>query len=129
MNHAARQVSVKLLTSLVPEAGVEPARPLGIGELTVKILARGRHPVSEILERSGEGEEGVSGRLLLLEGRTAAAAGRPTVGWDGGNPNGVGRVRVRVLHDLCGHAPESAHAEVRCLLARGSRGNDHPRRT
>jgi hypothetical protein len=34
-----RRVSVKLLPSLVPGAGVEPARPLGTGELTVKIIA------------------------------------------------------------------------------------------
>ena len=80
-------------------------------------MARGRHPVSEILERSGEGEEGVGGRLLLLEGRTAAAAGRATVGRDGGNPNGVGRARVRVLHDSFGHGSESEHANGRCLLA------------
>jgi hypothetical protein len=34
-------------------------------------MARGWQPVREILERSGEGEEGAFGRFLLLERRTA----------------------------------------------------------
>jgi hypothetical protein len=38
---------------------------------------------------------------------TAAAVGR-----HGGDPDGVGRARVRVLHDSCGHTPESKRAEL-----------------
>ena len=78
-----------------------PRRRAGAGR---PFMARGWPPVSEILERSGEGEEGAFGRLLLLEGRTAAGPERAAVGRDGGDPDGVGRARVRVLHDSCGHA-------------------------
>jgi hypothetical protein len=42
-------------------------------------MARGWQAVSEILERSGEGEEGAFGRLLLLEGRTAPGPERAAV--------------------------------------------------
>jgi len=52
-------------------------------------------PVSEILERSGEGEEGAFGRLLLLEGRTAPGPERAAVERDGGDPDGVRRSRGR----------------------------------
>src|SRR6267154_151055 len=53
------------------------------------LMARRRQPVSEILERGREGEEGAFGRLLLLEGRTAPAPERAAVGRDGGDPDGV----------------------------------------
>ena len=86
-------------------------------------------PVSQILERSGEGEEGAFRRLLLLEGRTAAGPERAAVGRDGGDPDGVRRSRVRVLHNSCGHGPESERADGRCLLARRSGGHEHPGRT
>src|ERR671918_586531 len=92
-------------------------------------MARGWPPVSEILERSGEGEEGVFGRLLLLERRAPAGSECAAVVRDGGDPDGVGRARVRVLHDSCGHAPGSERADGGCLLARRSRGHEHPGRT
>ena len=63
-----------------------PRRHAGVDR---PFVARGRHPVSEILERSAEGDEGVFERVLRLEGRTAAAAERAAVGRDGGNPDGV----------------------------------------
>ena len=102
-----------------------PRRGAGGGR---PFLARGWPPVSEILERSGEGEEGAFGRLLLLEGRTAVGPECAAVVRDGRDPDGVGRARVRVLDDSCGHAPESGRADGRCLLARRSRGHEHPRR-
>src|SRR5262249_37940220 len=92
-------------------------------------MARGWPPVSEILERSGEGEEGTFGRLLLLEWRTAAGCGLPAVVRDGRDSNGVGRARVGVLDHSCGEAPRSGRADVRCLLARGFSGYEHPGRT
>lgn len=49
-------------------------------------MARGWPPVSQVLERSGEGEEGVCGRLLLLEGGTASGSERAAVGRDGRDP-------------------------------------------
>ena len=68
-----------------------PRRRAGAGR---PFMARGWQPVGEILERSGEGEEGAFGRLLLLEGRTAAGPERAAVGRDGRDPDGVGRARV-----------------------------------
>ena len=56
----------------------------------------------EILERSSEGEEGSSGRLLLLEWRTAAGPKRTAVGGDGRNRAGVRRSRHRLLDDAFG---------------------------
>jgi hypothetical protein len=41
----------------------------------------------------------------------------------------LGRSRGWVLHDPRGHAPESERADGRCLLARRSRGHEHPGRT
>src|SRR5258705_8582931 len=81
-----------------------PRRVAGGGR---PFMARGWPPVREILERSGEGEEGAFGPLLLLEGRTAAGSERTAVVRDGRDPVRVGRARVRVLDDSCGHAPES----------------------
>src|SRR5207244_2000883 len=104
----------------------KPRRRAGSGR---PFLARGWHSVSEILERGGEGEEGTVWRLLLLEGRTAPAPERAAVGRDRGDPVGVRRSRGRVLHDACGHAPESECADVRRLLACRSRGHGHPGRT
>ena len=52
-------------------------------------------------------EKKESGASSTIGRRTAVAAGRATVGRDGGNPNGVGRARVRVLHDSFGHGSES----------------------
>ena len=62
---------------------------------------------AQILERSGEGEEGAFGHLLLLEGRTAPGPERAAAGRDGRDPAGVRRSRGRLLHDPCGHAPEA----------------------
>src|SRR5262245_26455236 len=92
-------------------------------------MARGWQPVSEILERSGQGEEGAFGHLLLLERRAAAGPERAEVGGDWRDPDGIGRARVRVLDDTCGHAPECERADGRSLLARRSRGHEHPGRT
>ena len=94
----------------------------GALELRGRCLARGWQAVSEILERSGEGEEGAFGRLLLLEGRTAPGPERTAAGRDGRNPAGVRRSRGRVLHDSFGRARERERADGRCLLARRSRG-------
>ena len=58
--------------------------------------------VREILERSGEGEEGAFGHLLLLEGRTAPRPERAAAGRDGRDPAGVRRSRLRLLHDSGG---------------------------
>ena len=88
----------------------------GALELTGRSWQEDGTPVSEILERSGEGEEGAFGHLLLLERRTAAGPERAAVGRDGGDPAGVRRSRGRVLHDSLGHAPECQRADVRCLL-------------
>ena len=55
----------------------------GALEVAGAVMARGWQPVCEILERSGEGEERAFGRLLLLEGRTAAEPERAAVVWDG----------------------------------------------
>ena len=61
-----------------------------------------------------------SGRLLLLEGRTASAPERAAAGRDGRDPNRVRRSRGRVLHNSFGRSPERQRADVRCLLARRS---------
>ena len=100
----------------------------GALELRGRSLARGWQAVSEILERGGEGEEGAFGRLLLLEGRTAPGPERTAAGRDGRDPAGVRRSRVRVLHDAFGRARERERADGRCLLARRSRGPEHPGR-
>src|SRR5262249_20413196 len=51
----------------------------------------GRWPVvREVLERSRAGKEGALGSLLLLEWRAAASSERAEVGWDRGDPAGVG---------------------------------------
>ena len=84
---------------------------------------------AQILERSGEGEEGSFGHLLLLEGRTAPGPERAAVGRDGGDPDRVRRSRGRVLHDSFGHGPEGERADVRCLPARRPGGHEHPGRT
>src|SRR4030095_1924179 len=104
-------------------------RPRRCARVGRSFMARGRHAISEILERGWKGQERVFGNLLLLEGRTAAAAERTAAGRHRRNPSGVGRPCVRVFHNTYGHAPESEHADGWCLLARGSRGHDHPRRT
>ena len=61
-----------------------PRRSAGAGRA---LMARGRHPVSAILERSGEGEERSPWRLLLLEGRKASRPECAAVGRDGRDPN------------------------------------------
>ena len=47
------------------------------------LVARGRHPVRTLSERSREGAEGSTGRLLLLERRTASGPERAEAGRDG----------------------------------------------
>ena len=84
---------------------------------------------AQILERSGEGEERASGRLLLLEGRTAPGPERAAFGRDRGDPDGVSRSRGRVFHNSCGHAPGSERANGWRLVARRSTGHEHPGRT
>src|SRR5262245_26717150 len=84
--------------------------------------------VSEILERGDEGEEGLFGRLLLLEGRTAVGPELAAVGRDGGDPSGIGRPCLRVLYDTYRHATGSEYADGRCLLARRPRGHEYPGR-
>ncbi|HYR88088.1 MAG TPA: TIR domain-containing protein [Terriglobia bacterium] len=59
------------------------------------------------------------------KGERAAGPERAAVGRDGGDPDGIARARLRVLHDSCGHAPESERADGRCLLACRSRGHEH----
>ena len=77
-----------------------PRRGAGAGR---PLMARGWHPVRAILERSGEGEEGPSRHLLLLEWRTASAPERAAVGRDGRDPDRVRRSRGRVLDNSFGH--------------------------
>ena len=100
----------------------------GALELTRPLLAGGWQAVGEMVVRSVEGEEGAFGRLLLLEGRTASGFERTAAGRDGRNPAGVRRSRVRILHDSFGHARERERADGRCLLARRTRGHEHPGR-
>ena len=83
---------------------------------------------TQILERSGEGEEGAFWRFLLLEGRTAPGPERTAAGGDRRNPAGVRRSRGRVLHNSFGCARKRERADGRCLLSRRSRGHGHPGR-
>ena len=84
------------------------------------LVAGGWLPVRAVLERSGEGEEGSTRRLLLLEGRTTSAPERAAVGRDGRDPTRVRRSRRRVLDNSLGHPLRNQRADVRCLPARRS---------
>jgi hypothetical protein len=64
-----------------------------------------------------------------LEGRTAAGRERAAVRGHGRDPAGVGRSRIRILDDSCGHSPTRQRADGWCLLARRARGHEHPRRS
>src|SRR5207249_8131098 len=86
------------------------ARPRRGAGAARTLMARGWHPVSALLERSGEGEEGSPRRLLLLERRTASRSERAKIGWDGRDPYRVRRSRGRVLHHPFGHPSESQRA-------------------
>src|SRR5205814_6456354 len=97
------------------EPPADLARPRRRARAGRPLVARGWELVSEILERSGEGEEGPSGHFLLLEGRTAQAPERTAVGRDGRGPNRVRRSRGRVLHNSFRHGPDSQRADVRWL--------------
>src|SRR5262245_9444356 len=92
-------------------------------------MAGGRQPVSEILERSDEGEERAFGHFLLLEGRTTSGRERAAAGRDRRDPDGVRRSRGWIRHDSYGHPPESQRAYGRCLLACRSRRHERPGRT
>ena len=61
------------------------ARPRRRARGAWPLMAGRWQAVSEILERSGEGEEGAFGHLLLLEWRTAPGPQRAAVGRDGGD--------------------------------------------
>ena len=105
------------------------ARPRRRAGAERPLMAGGWQPVGEVLERGGEGEEGAFGRLLLLEGGTAAGPERAAAGRDGRDPAGVRRSRCRILHDAVGRRTESERADGRRVLARRARGPEHPGRT
>lgn len=77
----------------------------------------------------GESEGRRFGHLLLLEGRTAPAPGRPPIGRDGRGPAGVRRPGVGVLDDAFGQGPQPERAHRRRLPARRADGHEHPGRT
>src|SRR3989442_1732413 len=91
-------------------------------------MAREWQPVSEVLERSGEREKGVFGGLLLLEGRTAHGSERAAARGDWGDSDRVRRSRIRLLDNTSREGTKSERADFRRLLARRSRGHDHPGR-
>ena len=81
-------------------------------------MARGRHPVSEILERSGEGEEGVGGVFYYWKGERPLQPDAPQL-------DGTAEIRMESAERASGYFtthsdtdPESEHANGRCLLAR-----------
>ena len=65
------------------EPAADLARPRRRAGGERPLVARGRHPVRALLERSREGAEGSAGRLLLLERRTASGPERAAAGRDG----------------------------------------------
>ena len=60
------------------------------------LMARGRHTVSALLERSGEGEKGSFGRLLQLERRTARHPNAPQL-------EGTGEIRLESAERAAGY--------------------------
>ena len=103
------------------EPAADLARPRRRAGAERPLMAGGRQPVREILERSGEGEEGAFGHLLLLEGRTAPGPERAAAGRDRRDPAGVRRSRAGYFTTRAGNDPETERADGRCLLARRSR--------
>ena len=59
-------------------------------------MARGRHPVSAILERGGEGEEGGPGHFLLLEGERPRHPNAPQL-------DGTGEILIESVDRAAGY--------------------------
>src|SRR5262245_6499298 len=85
-------------------------------------------PLVQVLERSGKGDAGPFGYLLLLERRTAAESRCTATGRDGRDSSGVRRPRIGLLDNSLGQGPATERAHLWRLLARRSTGHEHPRR-